>query len=188
MWHYCGGDVWVEWILIVIAAMAVVVMVVVMRLRDASSRDTSAPEFGYHYASTPLLVNASERAAWGLLRELPLGAYAVCPKVRIEDFITASGAERNRLRGYIKSRHVDFLLVDADWKPLLVIEVDGSSHHRQERKARDELIDRVLKSAGIPIVRLRVGENWRDRLMEWVNSNNQRVSADAGSAPRARMV
>lgn len=131
-------------------------------------RRGAALRHGARYEASPLLVNASERAAWHLLHELPLGAHAVCPKVRLEDVLEAQGPHRQHLRGHVKSRHVDFLLVDEGWRPRLVVEVDGASHLREDRIARDRLVDGALASAGIPIVRLRVGEDWRAALRPWI--------------------
>ena len=60
-----------------------------------------------------------------------------------------------RLRGYVRARHVDFVLVDADWQPLLAVEVDGASHADPRARETDALKDRILTAAGIPLVRLR---------------------------------
>jgi hypothetical protein len=83
------------------------------------------------YRPEALLVTAGERAAWHTIRKcMPAWAHAVCPKVRIEDFLSAGGdgrGDRWRLRGYVKSRHVDFLVVDERWLPRLVIEVGRCS-------------------------------------------------------------
>jgi very-short-patch-repair endonuclease len=40
----------------------------------------------------------------------------------------------------VKSRHVDFLVVDRNWYPQMVVEVDGSSHERPDRRTRDERV------------------------------------------------
>lgn len=119
------------------------------------------------YEAQSLLVNSSEWAAWHLLHELPLGAHAICPKVRLEDFLEALGPEWMRLRGYVKSRHIDFLLIDESCRPMLAIEVDGSSHNRPDRVWRDARVNEALSAAGVPFLRLRVGEDWRPRLLAW---------------------
>jgi hypothetical protein len=129
------------------------------------------------FRASPLLLNASERAAWHLLHELPLGAHAVCPKVRLEDVVEAQGPRRRYLRRLVKSKHVDFVLVDPDWRPHLVVEVDGASHLGEDRRARDELVDAVLASAGVPIVHLRVGEEWKDVLRPWTQRRPTQVAA-----------
>lgn len=51
--------------------------------------------------------------------------------------------------------HCDFLIYDALNKmPRLVVEVDGSQHKKEEQKNRDLRKDRLLKEAGIKILRL----------------------------------
>lgn len=118
------------------------------------------------YRAAPLLVDERERTAWRLLRDLA-GALTVCPKVRLEDIAGAFGPDRFRLRGFVKSRHVDFLLVDEDWRPVLVVEVDGGSHGRADRQRRDRIVDGVLAAAGIPVLRLLAGADWRGQLEDW---------------------
>lgn len=139
----------------------------------------------FRYRAAPLLVNEGERAAWHLLSTMPLGAQAVCPKVRLEDIAEAAGQDRWRLRGYTRARHVDFLLVDARWQPLLVVEVDGGSHDRRERRRADDLKDRVLASAGIAVLRLRVGTDWRAQLAAWAAPPPVRGGAQALAPARA---
>ncbi|MGH3164855.1 MAG: DUF2726 domain-containing protein, partial [Trebonia sp.] len=113
---------------------------------------------GASFLRVPLLVNKSENWAWKFLerRKWRLGAIAVCPKVRLEDVINAVGGEP-AARGRIKSRHVDFLLVDGAWRPLLAVEVDGSSHDSPERRERDAMVDGMLADAGVPVLHLPVG-------------------------------
>ena len=124
------------------------------------------PTFRFRRAAS-LLRTPGERAAWKLLHELALGAHAVCPKVRLEDIAEADGPDWRRLRNYVRARHVDFVLVDDDWQPLLVVEVDGPSHATGKARANDALKDRILASAGIPLLRLRHGTDWRAQLTAW---------------------
>lgn len=154
---------------IVITLLALAAVVGGFSLLAESSRPLPAPRQSLRYQASPLLVTAGERAAWDLLRRLtPQWVHAICPKVRLEDIVAAQGEgrERLRLRGYVKSRHVDFLLVDSDWRPCLVVEIDGSSHRRPDRRERDELVDRALGAAKVPVIRLRHGERWESVLSE----------------------
>lgn len=141
-------------------------VVVVHRVESATGEGRRRPG-GMRYAPVPLLVNESERAAWRLLHELPLGAHAVCPKVRMEDFLNAQGPEWHRLRGHVKSRHVDFLLVDEEWRPILAVEVDGASHDRPDRSYADAVKNQAMDVAGVSVLHLRVGEDWRAPLLAW---------------------
>lgn len=41
--------------------------------------------------------------------------------------------------------------------PLLAIELDDDSHWHPDRQARDAEVERVLKSAGLPLLRVKPG-------------------------------
>ena len=53
-----------------------------------------------------------------------------------------------------KNTHVDFTLYNAVKKPVLVIELDGESHRKEEQIKRDEKKDTILKHINIPLWRL----------------------------------
>ena len=58
----------------------------------------------------------------------------------------------NKLRG----RSLDFVVCDpATLRPLVVIELDDSTHDRPDRQARDEDVERLLSAAGLPFVRFK---------------------------------
>ncbi len=78
-------------------------------------------------------------------------------KVRIADIIKVRpGLERSDYAGAfskIRSKHVDFVLVHPlTTAPLLVIELDDSTHDQYERKVRDAFVDEALYQAQIPIL------------------------------------
>ncbi len=59
-------------------------------------------------------------------------------------------------RNQINQKHVDFVLCRSDnFKPLLVIEFDDSSHNSEKQRARDETKDYACKSAELPMLRVR---------------------------------
>jgi hypothetical protein len=125
--------------------------------------DTEEALAGLRFQPVALLRSASERAAWDLLRRTDLGQAHVFAKVRLEDVVEVkAGDERARQigRNRIKSRHIDFLLTDAASRPILAVEVDGGSHRTARAAEGDELKNQVLARAGVPLVRLRVGEDW----------------------------
>ena len=60
----------------------------------------------------------------------------------------------------MSQKHVDFVLCNGQFAPYLVVELDGSSHHRRRQRERDATKDEVLQAAGLEVLRLRVGERW----------------------------
>lgn len=105
-------------------------------------------------------MNESEKAFFFELRKLTPDYY-IFPKMRIADFIEVSDGD-----GYYKNRnkilpkHVDFLICDCDFEPLLVFEVNGSSHNNKRTKESDELKKEVIEGAGIPLWFIEVGSDF----------------------------
>lgn len=84
--------------------------------------------------------------------------YMICPKVRMEDFLIVTDKEhREKYRGYVKSRHIDFLLCDSDLHILAGIELDDSSHNGKEAKKTDQFKNDVFKQIGVPLFRIKAG-------------------------------
>ncbi len=80
----------------------------------------------------------------------------ISPKVNLADnFFVARPNENQGYRNKIDRKHVDFLICDpTSMKPLCGIELDDSSHARQDRQTRDEFVDRVFEVAGLSLVRI----------------------------------
>ena len=49
-------------------------------------------------------------------------------------------------------RNVDFLIADSNYKPLICIEINDSSHEQSNRKYRDIKVKQILEEAGIPLI------------------------------------
>lgn len=81
----------------------------------------------------------------------------ICLKVRLEDFINTT-AEENRMkyRGYIKSRHVDFIICDGKLNIVAAIELDDRSHNGVRASQVDDFKNRLFQAVGIPLYRITV--------------------------------
>lgn len=88
--------------------------------------------------------------------------FYICPKVRLADIIYISGTKnRQKYFNKIQSKHIDFLLCSKQYlNPVLAIELDDSSHNRTDRIDRDRFVDNALKSAGLPIFRVKVSYSY----------------------------
>lgn len=127
------------------------------------------------FTAQPLLVNASERAAWNLLTHTDLGQAHVMAKVRLEDIVEVLTPQREdwmAARGRVRPRHVDFLLVDQAWNPILAVEVDGGSHRDRRRQERDAMVDEALRRGGVNVIHLKVGEDWERQLAPYLGKSN----------------
>ena len=86
-------------------------------------------------------------------------------KPRLEDIIQVkpklpNPKQRFSLRARIKSRHVDFLLIDDQGRPCMAIELDGKSHSRKQAAAGDALKNGLFEASGVPLRRIITGEDF----------------------------
>lgn len=80
----------------------------------------------------------------------------ICPKVRLLDIIEPrSGGNYRTLLAKIKSKHVDFVICNQDLRIKGVVELDDSSHDRNDRKERDSFVDQALTGAGYHVIHTR---------------------------------
>ncbi|MCL1842794.1 MAG: DUF2726 domain-containing protein [Defluviitaleaceae bacterium] len=76
-------------------------------------------------------------------------------KPRIADFVKVN-LDKNDSKFYsyfnqIAMKHIDFLLCNQDFKPILGFEVDDSTHQRPKRVERDSFVDGLYKVIGLPV-------------------------------------
>lgn len=124
----------------------------------------SKSDLGAFEPAPSLWVNASEAALFGILsRHMPRG-FHVHGKVRLEDIIRVKRGLPEQLRwaarGRVKSRHVDFLITNQSGKPVMAIELDGSSHNARNPSESDKVKTALFKTVSIPLHRIIVGQNF----------------------------
>jgi hypothetical protein len=121
----------------------------------------------YPYTSRYLLTK-TEYAFYRLLKEKCDGyGFLICPKVRLEDFIAVTNTKQmGKYRGYIKSRHVDFLICDSKLHILAGLELDDDSHNRREARRTDEFKNRLFAKIGIPLYRIKTVPEDYERQIE----------------------
>lgn len=90
----------------------------------------------------------------------------VCPKVRLEDIAHVTEYKnRNKYRGYIKSRHVDFALIDTQGNTIAAIELDDPSHNTREAAYIDRFKNELFKTIEIPLIRIKTGIDYKSQII-----------------------
>ena len=107
-------------------------------------------------------MNSSEGVFFTMLvKELPENYY-VFPKMRIADIIeTEGGYGYTFRRNKILPKHIDFLVCDSRFKPVIAIELDGKSHNKHDRIVRDEFVDKLFEDCKIKLLRVNVGGDFK---------------------------
>ena len=117
-------------------------------------------KLSYPYKRKKLLSNAELSFYHCLLQAVP-EEYIVMCKCRMEDIMYVPRGTENHMkyRGYIKSRHVDFVICDKQtMHTKLVIELDDKSHKNTTES--DKRKDDILKSVNIPINRIQAQKTY----------------------------
>lgn len=140
---------------------AAFVVLTVLRLRSAppGKRVRAFP-----YARRSGLFTEAEARFWCVLRDASPGL-EVFGKVRLEDVIVArsglSKSDRMAARNRIKSRHLDFVLVDpASMRVMAAVELDDASHKSARAQEADMFKDGALAAAGVPLIRVRAASSY----------------------------
>jgi hypothetical protein len=123
----------------------------------------SPPEPASHDESLPyqkkwFVLSMAERTLYDAVCQAAGSRYLVLAKVRLFDLLWVPENTRNREyhMSRVMSKRVDFAVCHAGTQALaLVIELeDASRPMMNERASRDTFVDQVLRTAGIPILRV----------------------------------
>ncbi|MGJ0848619.1 DUF2726 domain-containing protein [Tissierella praeacuta] len=113
----------------------------------------------YPYEKKKYLLSVAEKNFYDILTlAIKDTAYYICPKVRLADIIVVGKTDkRQSYFNKIQSKHIDFLLCDKNsLVPLLAIELDDSSHLKDDRISRDDFVNKALESAKLDLIRFKV--------------------------------
>lgn len=94
----------------------------------------------------------------------------ICPKVRMEDFIEVTDTENvNKYRGYIKSRHIDFIICNDKLHILAGLELDDNSHLTKRAQETDEFKNQVFKVINLPLYRIRTNNTYKSEIQKVID-------------------
>lgn len=130
---------------------------------DSNNQNVNIKEYPY---KSKLLLTKTEYAFFKELKKITdEKQYMICPKVRLEDFIEVTNkSELLKYRGYIKSRHIDFLICDKNLHILFAIELDDYTHNTDKAKETDEFKNKLFDKIGIKLYRIRVNNNYTETI------------------------
>ena len=133
------------------------------------SGGTSAISKGDYRARSSVLTRSEAAFFDEMIRQLPNG-YHVFPKMRVADILetTARGKDYYRQRNKILPKHIDFVVCNKYFKPVMAIEVNGNSHRYAKTKESDSLKKEIFEIVGIPLKMVPVGSSFASAIQEMV--------------------
>lgn len=109
----------------------------------------------YAYKSKWLFTYNEKDAYWKLKGIAEKKGYIVFAKVRLLDLLEPRhGNKKYKTYFYkVQAKHVDFVLCDQKLVARIVVELDDSSHNREDRIERDNFVDSILRNTGYKVIR-----------------------------------
>lgn len=141
--------------LYILAGLIIVVAAVVAFLRGGVGG--SEEKALYQYKRRNFFLTRAEHECYDALVEAVGQEYRIFAQVHLPTLVDNKVVGQN-WRGafrHISEKSVDFVLCDKAYiSPKLAIELDDKTHERPERQERDREVERILRDAGVPLLRL----------------------------------
>ncbi len=128
-----------------------------------SQKETTSKALPYRLRDD--FLSPAEFSFYKVLSSLVGARLAIQSKVRLADiFFVAHPNENVAFFNRIAQKHLDFLVCDAHtMKPVFGVELDDSSHKRNDRQERDEFVESICRVAGLPLLRLPVQREYNSK-------------------------
>ncbi len=128
-------------------------------------------DFPKYFKLKKYFFSTSEKSFFDELIKQNDNRYFILSKVRLEDLVDmvpgVKWKDRSIKRNYIKSRHIDFVIVDKNNSSIkAVIELDGDSHNQEKQNRYDKIKNSVLSAVEARFYRIRVGEMYSEKISE----------------------
>lgn len=120
------------------------------------------------YIKSESVLTFPERRLYLALLQAVGDRYQILAKVRLGDIVYLDKQPTNSKyhRNQTICKHVDFLLCQpGTLAPLLVIELDDSSHAHPDNRARDEFKNNLFDAVGLPWLRLEIQSGYSTRFL-----------------------
>lgn len=143
--------------LILVALVFVIVFALKTFLRSKTPQQ--AEHEALPYALRRSLLTNTERSFFGVLEEVASrGQYYLFTQIPLGSlvYVEKGTGSYQSYRNKIDRKTLDFVLASKDTlTPLLAVELDDSSHEREDRQVRDAFVDEVLAKAGLPLMHVK---------------------------------
>ncbi|MDO4551771.1 MAG: DUF2726 domain-containing protein [Planctomycetia bacterium] len=142
----------------IVAVIFAVLLIVWIQIPGKSKKQTGMVT----YRAVSVLSPVENLFYQSLIQAVPKGFY-LFPKLGLWAIV-----RNNESSGWpkISQKHLDFVITNKDFQPVLVIELDDKSHKSYGSTKRDETKNQILESAKIPILRVGVKKGYAVKDLE----------------------
>ena len=129
-------------------------LVMVGKSRKPSQKNASSDAATYEMRQ--YLMTPAEYSFYRILKSVLPPNLTIMTKVRIADVVKPATNTPKKLWqrhfNWISAKHFDFLLCDVNTLvPVAAVELNDASHKRKDRQHRDDFVNHVCRTAGLPL-------------------------------------
>lgn len=154
----------ITYILIILIVLLIInVILTLSKKKKLAKEEDNKPDFEfkpceiYPYEKKMLLTKTEYKFYMTLKKKCDEKNLLICPKVRMEDFLSVTDKQNfYKYRGYIKSRHIDFLICNSKLYLLAGLELDDYTHQQEKARKIDDFKDNVFRTIHLPLYRIKV--------------------------------
>ncbi|MCB0745049.1 MAG: DUF2726 domain-containing protein [Ignavibacteriae bacterium] len=159
--------------ILILAVLVFIGYIVIEKIKQSESNSNFAKkpidDIGLYFTLKKYFFTQSEKTFFNELVKQNNNQYTILSKVRLEDIVSAKKSldwkEKGVKRNYIKSKHLDFVILDNHYGNILaVIELDGKSHDTEKQGKYDKIKDDILNTVGVKFYRVKVGEDFANTI------------------------
>ncbi len=117
--------------------------------------------FSIRYKVKESVMSRSESAFFLELQKQFSQDYYIFPKMRVADILDIpNGHEYYKMRNLALPRHIDFVVCNKYFKPLVAIELNGESHNKIKQQESDLIKNGIFKDCGLTLETVNVGNDF----------------------------
>lgn len=126
-------------------------------------------ESPYKYTRKTYLVTKAENQFFKILLKILNNKYHVFPQIHLISLLEHKivGQGWKGAKNHIDRLSVDYVICDRKYlSPIVAIELDDITHERGDRIARDLRVERILREAKIPLVRITYKDRFNEKIIK----------------------
>ncbi len=139
---------------VIIALVILVLLVIAGKVFEAFIGNRK-PQFQYRRKNA-VMTEAERECFHALVSEMGPDYYFF-PQMHLDTIVQPENAGKDRFYAFrhINQKSVDFVACNkSSLSPVFAIEVDDKTHSQANRMERDREVERILRGAGIPLIRI----------------------------------
>lgn len=159
-------------ILLYFLAIPVILVIIIKAIvSDSGNQKTSTV---YRYNRKYVIMTEREQEFYKKLKLVCGDSILIFPQIHLSSlfFHNVKGQNFKLAFRFINRLSVDFVLVDSrNFKTLLAIELDDSTHNEKNRVKRDLIVNDIFKKANFPLLRVNSVKIDNEKLKEMILEN-----------------